>query len=136
MELSVEALDREPDPFGCVPVVSLAELRLELSLQLLDAASVTRVADALLHIQDVFEHGSGELPTADLAVARDDDGRVQMVDRLEHRDPATPADVRVLRREPWEDREEPVLHEVACEQDAVFAHEDELVPPGVSEPVV
>src|SRR6266571_921202 len=136
MELTVEALDRKPDPFGCIPVVPLAELRFELGLQLLDTVGVTRIADALLHIQQVFEHRGGKLPTADLAVARDDDGRVQVVDHLEHRDPATSADVRVLWGEPGEDREEPGLYEVASEQDAVFADEDELVPPGVSETVV
>ena len=84
---------------------------------------------AFLSVNGIHKRFGGvhALRGADLAVAGDDDIRLEPLELAQDLDPAMAVDVDVVRWEPREDREAALLDEVAGKQHALLGEEDRLV---------
>src|SRR4051812_10092806 len=131
----VEMPRAEGDPLGLEPVrVELAHRAVELGDDLVLGGVLPREPARLrTKLLEVFAGGDDHAGIADLAVARDDDGRFESFELLQHGDPAVSVDVDLVGREPRKDREAAALDEIACEQDPLFGDEHDLVASRVSE---
>src|SRR5271170_7223976 len=84
-------------------------------------------------IDHIVAHGRENLGSADSAVAGHNDGRLPARDFREDFRPARAVDTGIARREPWKDRKNPLLGEIAGKENTFLRQPYDLIARGMGE---